>query len=377
MADRLSRPNKYPRWAEDDQTAPIEQGGQNNVVEPPESYKLSGNKPNEEPPRQFDNWFKRKSNNWFKYLNQEAFGGTDFNFYQLMSNPAYITPNGLSISGTNFTFKGNSLWDSSVTGGKSYPRLGAICKPFNVLNLHPMTPNLLPVFFNESNDFVKDYLTPWSAGDNGGLNVTDNTPNKWVFLFVLGNENSYAPVGGVPGKVDFAADVDPLGQNIINNQDIIDEGYTHFGLLGAFIFYELQNVKKFDSLVSGHDNYFYYREDFVFSYGVSGASNISYQDLSLFVGTDSGNVSKIPSWGTEINCLLSNGDTDTFHISGGDSSQFTILNKSANVQLKLDCIGSKIRYKTVQGIASDFFLHLYGYKNPASVYTPISYPAST
>lgn len=63
------RPDKLPRWAEDDVTDPV--SGQQNVDEPPEERQDSGWERNEKPPRQWFNWLQRGYYRWLRWIVEE------------------------------------------------------------------------------------------------------------------------------------------------------------------------------------------------------------------------------------------------------------------------------------------------------------------
>jgi hypothetical protein len=60
-----TKPSDFPDWATQDQIDPV--SFQNNVVEPPDSRKLSGWTRFEVPPRQWFNWLARLTGQWIRW----------------------------------------------------------------------------------------------------------------------------------------------------------------------------------------------------------------------------------------------------------------------------------------------------------------------
>jgi|GEM_PF-1839716 len=65
----LSRPSTLPTWATNDQIDPVSL--QNNVLTPPDQYKLYGWTRGQFPPRNWFNWLGRYTYEWLAYLSQQ------------------------------------------------------------------------------------------------------------------------------------------------------------------------------------------------------------------------------------------------------------------------------------------------------------------
>lgn len=359
----IAKPDIFPDWALLDVQAPVLDGGQYNVEEPPQSYKNEGNKPNEEPPRQFDNWVKRISNNWLKYLAQNSYKGVQFKFFESLRTPVHIIPKGIEVGNPTWTINfGKSLKVEGPGDNYSYPSISAVCRPFNYQVLSDT--DLIPAFFNESLGWSKRTDVVWDEGDGVGCNAYGSiSTGMWIYLFVLTNDQ---------GSVDFATDDDIRGVNISSNSDIIDAGYTHLACIGGFPWISQSSQIKFPHIISAYNNMFYYDEDEIIIHGITDDVT-SYNSRYLQMSTDDGNVNLLPPMVTQADISINNDSTgNIIYVKGNDFDYQRI--PSQRMQKCLINALNVIEYKWSNTGGNNAEILVHGYKNPALLMSNWDYP---
>lgn len=125
-----TKPTKFPEWANADIVNPT--SGQNNVIEPDAAHKLLGWDFNEKPPRNYDNYQKRLTNQWVNFFDERVVpAGYIHDFYMQVNTAIQLQVGGGVIKTTQdyaFAYKSATslvdildptatLWNSTATGG--------------------------------------------------------------------------------------------------------------------------------------------------------------------------------------------------------------------------------------------------------------------
>ena len=165
------RPTEILEWATVDLVDPIT--GVNNVVEPPQSLKNTGYAPAYiKPTRQYENWFKRATSKWIKYLDQKA--GSNLMelqtswWGQVYIDSSYVKSIAKNKTSSFFVIGGVYSEDGIIFTSSDTLKWDKKTKPLGTYDI------VNTVINNPLND---NFL---AGGNNGKLSISTDNGNTWV-----------------------------------------------------------------------------------------------------------------------------------------------------------------------------------------------------